>query len=226
MKTARIKRHAFPWWGYLPLLCWPLRFVSNVSRETNSAKASQPPARPVLWRKSSQRCPCILMNRHCASCWKGAGERAHACTLRQVVHDFIEIQGHIFSDDFRHQHRSRRRLRRFSRIGSLAKRSKQNESATQQRVNTPTTNSVTFDACRLHLFEFRSAARQPSLCNRISFCPGRPAAAKLRRSHSTAISSIARFCSLPNPCQHVDAGRNWGAECRRAIHVEARWPRH
>ena len=42
--------------------------------------------------------------------------------------DFIEIQGHIFGDDFRHQHRSRRRLRRFSRIGSLAKRSKQNES--------------------------------------------------------------------------------------------------
>ena len=52
MKTARIKRHAIPWWGYLLFVVLAAFVLFRAFRErANSAKAAQPPSRPVLVAK-------------------------------------------------------------------------------------------------------------------------------------------------------------------------------
>lgn len=52
MKTARIKRHGIPWWGYLLFVVLAAFVLSRAFRErANSAKAAQPPSRPVLVAK-------------------------------------------------------------------------------------------------------------------------------------------------------------------------------
>lgn len=52
MKTARIKRHAIPWWAYLLFVMLAAFVLFQAFRErANSAKAAQPPARPVLVAK-------------------------------------------------------------------------------------------------------------------------------------------------------------------------------
>ena len=49
MKTARIKRHGIPWWGYLLFVVLAAFVLFRAFRErANSAKAAQPPSRPVL----------------------------------------------------------------------------------------------------------------------------------------------------------------------------------
>jgi membrane fusion protein, multidrug efflux system len=52
MKTARIERHAIPWWGYLLFVVLASFVLFRAFRErVNSAKAAQPPSRPVLVAK-------------------------------------------------------------------------------------------------------------------------------------------------------------------------------
>jgi len=52
MKTARIKRHGIPWWGYLLFIVLAAFVLFRAFRErANSAKAAQPPSRPVLVAK-------------------------------------------------------------------------------------------------------------------------------------------------------------------------------
>ena len=52
MKTARIKRHGIPWWGYLLFVVLAAFVLFRAFRErANSAKAAQPPSRPVLVAK-------------------------------------------------------------------------------------------------------------------------------------------------------------------------------
>ena len=52
MKTARIKRHGIPWWGYLLFVGLAAFVLFRAFRErANSAKAAQPPSRPVLVAK-------------------------------------------------------------------------------------------------------------------------------------------------------------------------------
>ena len=52
MKTARIKRHAIPWWAYLLFVMLAAFVLFQAFRgRANSAKAAQPPARPVLVAK-------------------------------------------------------------------------------------------------------------------------------------------------------------------------------
>src|SRR6266436_4069667 len=52
MKTARIKRHAIPWWGYFLFVVLAAFVLFRAFRErANSAKAAQPPSRPVLVAK-------------------------------------------------------------------------------------------------------------------------------------------------------------------------------
>src|SRR5438874_12470152 len=52
MKTARIKRHGIPWWGYLLFVVLAAFVLFRAFRErVNSAKAAQPPSRPVLVAK-------------------------------------------------------------------------------------------------------------------------------------------------------------------------------
>jgi membrane fusion protein, multidrug efflux system len=52
VKTARIKRHGIPWWGYLLFVVLAAFVLFRAFRErANSAKAAQPPSRPVLVAK-------------------------------------------------------------------------------------------------------------------------------------------------------------------------------
>ncbi len=52
MKAARIKRHRIPWWGYLLFIVLAAFVLFRAFRErANSAKAAQPPSRPVLVAK-------------------------------------------------------------------------------------------------------------------------------------------------------------------------------
>ena len=52
MKTARIKRHGIPWWGYLLFIVLAAFVLFRAFRErANPAKAAQPPSRPVLVAK-------------------------------------------------------------------------------------------------------------------------------------------------------------------------------
>ena len=52
MKTARIKRHGIPWWGYLLFIVLAAFVLFRAFRErANSAKAAQLPSRPVLVAK-------------------------------------------------------------------------------------------------------------------------------------------------------------------------------
>src|SRR5713101_4868309 len=52
MKTPRIKRHAIPWWGYFLFVVLAAFVLFRAFRErANSAKAAQPPSRPVLVAK-------------------------------------------------------------------------------------------------------------------------------------------------------------------------------
>src|SRR5437660_4984986 len=52
MRTARLKRHAIPWWGYLLFVVLAAFVLFRAFRErANSAKAAQPPSRPVLVAK-------------------------------------------------------------------------------------------------------------------------------------------------------------------------------
>jgi len=52
MKTARIKRHAIPWWGYFLFVVLAAFVLFRTFRErANSARAAQPPSRPVLVAK-------------------------------------------------------------------------------------------------------------------------------------------------------------------------------